>query len=102
MTEKKELKILTSPIKKPLFSPLAFSLKKYHFIEANRIRCYCDYKTKDGKYICPNYLEINSNKVFNMAEFNPTNVCKYPGMFTIPVDQFDVMEPLNENTQTQV
>jgi len=89
---KQPLKILTSPVREPYWKLKGFGLKKYHFAEAERIRFQCDWKLANGEYMFPNYLEIDSRKVYNLAEFNKNLEKK--DRYIVPWDQCDIGDPV--------
>ena len=82
-----ELKILVSAIKEPFWKYNGFGLKRYHFEEAKRIRCHCDYKKKDGTLLYPHYYEIDSDKAKRVGIHWSTG-----DLLIIPVQEFDISE----------
>ena len=98
----KPLKVLESPNRKPAFlgkGMIYFGLKKYHFIEANRVRFKSIYKNKDGEYMFPNYFEVNSKKVQDMAikgeKYNRKD------LYYVPPHLCDIMEEIEEVKNAQ-
>jgi hypothetical protein len=88
------LKILTSPIREPFWKYRAVSLKKYHFVEANRVQFHCSYINKKGKLEFPFLYEIDSKVVFDYIKNNPH--MQKSDRYIIPIILFDKIERRKE------
>jgi hypothetical protein len=58
------LKTLIHPVSVPYWKAKGFGLKKYHFIEADRVRFRCSYRKIDGNLLYPFWFEVASKDVF--------------------------------------
>ena len=78
------LKVLVSPIKEPFWKYRAFGLQEYHFFEADRVQCVCDYRNKEGKLEYPWVYEIDSEKALKCRKWNRLRL--------IPIGDFERIE----------